>query len=68
MSDTIGAKTAIERIERAFARIEAALSRPAPSRDIAGAEFIARHEALRGETRQALADLNRVIAQAGGQG
>jgi hypothetical protein len=68
MSETL-ASDAIGRIERALARVEAALQdRPARTRDTVSAELVARHRALREETSQALADLNQVIARAGGRG
>lgn len=62
MSDN-GAFTAIERIERALARIEAATSRAPQSsgNDLALAEMTARHRALRTETQQALADLDALM-------
>ena len=63
MSDN-GAFTAIERIERALARIEAASARqtqPATN-DLALAEMTARHRALRAETQMVLADLDTLMA------
>lgn len=65
MSDN-GAFTAIERIERALARIEAASAQPPQSQgnDLALAEMTARHRALRDETRRALADLDALMARA----
>lgn len=63
MSDN-GAFTAIERIERALARIEAASARTPQSftNDLALAELTARHGALRTETQRALADLDALMA------
>lgn len=60
-----GAFTAIERIERALARIEAASASPpqAPGNDLALAEMTARHRALREETERALADLDSLMAE-----
>ena len=63
MSDS-GAFTAIERIERALARIEAASARqiqPA-NNDLALAEMTARHRSLRAEARKVLADLDTIVA------
>ena len=62
MSDN-GAFTAIERIERALARIEAASARaPQPqNNDLALAEMTARHRVLRDETRRALTDLDALM-------
>lgn len=62
-----GALTAIARIERALARIEAAASRPpqTPGSEIALAEMTSRHEALRTEARQALVELDRLIGEHG---
>lgn len=62
MSDN-GAFTAIERIERALARIEAASARApqSPNNDLALAEMTARHSALRGEAQRALADLDALM-------
>lgn len=61
-----GALTALGRIERALARIEAATARapqpPANERQMA--ELAARHDALRAETRQALADLDKLLSEA----
>lgn len=64
MSDN-GAFTAIERIERALARIEAASVQPPKpqSSDLALAEMAARHRALRDETRRALTDLDALIME-----
>ncbi len=64
MSDN-GAFTAIERIERALARIEAASASPPqpPGNDLALAEMTARHRALREETQRALADLDSLMAE-----
>ena len=66
MSDN-GAFTAIERIERALARIEAASAQASyqPSNDLALAEMSARHRALRAETQQAMADLDALMAEVG---
>ena len=64
MSDN-GVFTAIERIERALALIEAASARqtqPA-NNDLALAEMTARHRALRAETQTALADLDALVAR-----
>ncbi len=62
MSDN-GAFTAIERIERALARIEAASAQSSQSKgnDLALAEMTARHRALSDETRRALADLDALL-------
>ena len=62
MSDN-GVFTAIERIERALARIEAvsAHAPQAPNNDLALAEMTARHRALSDETRRALADLDALL-------
>ena len=59
-----GALTALQRIERALARIEAASAAAlqSPANDRALAELNARHDALRAETRQALADLDALLA------
>lgn len=59
-----GAFTAIERIERALARIEFVASRPQPTAgaDIALAEMTARHRSLRDETQRALTDLDALIS------
>ena len=64
MSDN-GVFTAIERIERALARIEAvsAHAPQAPNTDLALAEMTARHRALRDETQRALADLDSLITE-----
>jgi len=64
MSDN-GAFTAIERIERALARIEAASVQPPKpqSNDLALAEMAARHRALRDETGRALADLDALMTE-----
>jgi hypothetical protein len=64
MSDN-GAFTAIERIERALARIEAVSARApqSPSNDLALAELTARHAALRTEAQRALADLDALMAE-----
>ena len=58
--------TAIARIEHAIARIEAIAARPAPmpGPDLAFAELTARHEALRRDAQQALAELSGLIAAA----
>ena len=63
MSDN-GVFTAIERIERALARIEAASARHTQSanNDLALAEMTARHRALRAETQMVLADLDTLMA------
>lgn len=63
MSDN-GVFTAIERIERALARIEAASGRQihAANSDLALAEMTARHRALRAETQKTLADLDILLA------
>ena len=63
MSDN-GVFTAIERIERALARIEAASARQAhpANNDLALAEMSARHRALRAETQKTLADLDILLA------
>ncbi|WP_219892712.1 hypothetical protein [Aquisediminimonas profunda] len=63
MSDN-GAFTAIERIERALARIEAATAQTSQSRtnDLALAEMTARHRALSEETRRAVADLDLLLS------
>lgn len=63
MSDN-GAFTAIERIERALARIEAASAQGFQSRasDLALAEMSARHKALSEETRRAVADLDVLLS------
>jgi hypothetical protein len=60
-----GAFAAIERIERALARIEAASAQPpaAQNNDLALAELSARHQALREETRRALADLDTLVGE-----
>jgi hypothetical protein len=65
MSDN-GVFTAIGRIERALARIEAASARQtqAANNDLALAEMTARHRALRTETQKALADLDILVAGA----
>jgi hypothetical protein len=65
MSDN-GVLTAIGRIERALARIEAASSSPPQSggNDLALAEMTARHQALRMETQRTMADLDALIAEA----
>lgn len=65
MSD-YGAFTAIERIERALARIEVASARAPqnPANDLALAELTARHRALRAETQRALADLDALMTAA----
>ena len=62
MSDN-GAFTAIDRIERALARIEAAAARApqSPGNDLALAEMAARHQALRAETQRALADIDALM-------
>lgn len=59
-----GAFTAIERIERALARIEFVASRPLATAgaDLALAEMTARHSSLRDETQRALADLDVLIS------
>lgn len=63
MSDN-GAFTAIERIERALARIEAASAQSFQPRgnDLALAEMTARHRALSDEARYALAELDTLLA------
>lgn len=63
MSDN-GAFTAIERIERALARIEAATAQTSQSRtnDLALAEMTARHRALSEETRRAVVDLDMLLS------
>ena len=65
MSDN-GVLTAIGRIERALARIEAASSHAPQSggNDLALAEMTARHKALRAETQRTLTDLDALIAEA----
>lgn len=62
MSD-VGAFSAIERIERALARIEAVsvLAPQTPGNDLALAEMSARHRALREETQRALAELDSLM-------
>ena len=62
MSDN-GAFTAIERIERALARIESASAQGFQSRgsEIALAEMAARHRALSEETKRAIADLDTIL-------
>lgn len=64
MSDK-GAFTAIERIERALARIEAvsASSPQTSGNDLALAEMSARHRALREETQRALADMDSLMTE-----
>lgn len=59
-----GAFTAVQRIERALARIEAVSARTPQSSnsDLALAEMTARHDALRRETRQALIELDTLMA------
>ena len=61
--DNGAASSALQRIERAFARIDAALSRPASAQANSrqAAELAARHDALRNETRRAIAELDAVI-------
>ena len=61
------ASEARERIERALARIDAALVhiQPSPPSDLANAELAARHESLRTETRRALAELDALIGSNG---
>ena len=63
MSDN-GAFTAIERIERALVRIEAASARPiqTANNDLALAEMTARHRALRAEAQKVVADLDTLVA------
>ena len=67
-----GAETAIQRIERALERIEAAATRPSHSsgaaKDRMLAELSQRHEALLVESRAALGDLDQLIAIVGEQG
>jgi hypothetical protein len=63
MSDN-GVFTAIERIERALARIEAASVRQthAANNDLALAELTARHRTLRAETQKTLVELDLLLA------
>jgi hypothetical protein len=58
---------ALGRIERALARIEAAAARPTanPFDNQAFAALSKRHEALLGETRAALAEVESLIQTAG---
>ncbi|HEX8225576.1 MAG TPA: hypothetical protein VF605_17330 [Allosphingosinicella sp.] len=58
------AESAIERIERALARIEHATARAAVSSDSANGELKEAHEALRGRVRDALTQLDGLIAAA----
>ena len=67
-----GAKTVVQRIERALERIEAAATRPShgsgAAKDRMLAELSQRHEALLVESRAALSDLDQLIATIGEQG
>lgn len=55
-------EAAIGRIERALARIESAAARGAASADNADGELREAHEALRGRVRDALTQLDGLIA------
>ena len=59
---------AMERIERAIARIEAASAAPrAPARDDGElARLREAHQALRGHVEGAIADIDRLLANGGG--
>jgi hypothetical protein len=59
-------KYAINRIEAALARIEAVSIKSIPSTSayIEVAQLKARHDALRNETKAALTDIDRLIADA----
>ncbi|HEX8623247.1 MAG TPA: hypothetical protein VF718_14860 [Allosphingosinicella sp.] len=58
------AELAIGRIERALARIESATARAAASSNSADGELRQAHEALRGRVRDALSQLDGLIASA----
>ncbi len=58
---------AMERIERAIARIEAAAGQPAASGDDGELERLrSAHQALRGQVEGAIAQLDRLLANGGG--
>lgn len=57
-----GAQSAIERLQRAFHRVEAATERLKTSR--ADHELEARHQRLQDEVEAAIADLDRLIGTA----
>jgi hypothetical protein len=62
--------SALSRIELAIARVEAAAQRPVAQPED-GAQFTAlssRHEALKAETRAAIADIDALISLARGEG
>ncbi|HEX8401680.1 MAG TPA: hypothetical protein VF628_08250 [Allosphingosinicella sp.] len=58
---------AIDRIERAFARIEAATNRagPAPRDDSDLVQLRHTHQALRGKVEDAIAQIDRLLATEG---
>jgi len=60
---------AIDRIERAFARIEAATgaSQPAPRDENELSHLRETHQALRGKVEDALAQIDRLLATEGAQ-
>lgn len=62
MADETSAQTALNRLERAFDRLEAAVAR-AQQAD-RGAEIEARHRQLQAEVQIALTGLDRLLASA----
>ncbi len=65
MAEDTGANAALDRLDRAFARVEAAAHRlrQAP----ASAELEARHQRLQAEVKSALDGIDRLIAAADGR-
>jgi hypothetical protein len=62
MADETSAQAALNRLERAFDRIEAAVGRL--QRDTRGTAIEARHRKLQEEVQVALAGLDRLLASA----
>lgn len=62
MADETSAQTALNRLERAFDRLEAGVGRL--QRDGRGAEIEERHRKLQDEVQIALAGLDRLLASA----